>query len=145
MKHLGTVLHHTTHPLQVQNLHAQHPKPMLQLKILKCINQVERKHNVYLMFAGVEPAIGCPKPDLKSRIVPPVGNLLLKHLVVAALHVKIQEPTWQQMEQTWGLNWGPQGGFGDIHNNRSSGCSCRFDIEGLAILPQPRCNIMLTS
>ena len=82
--------------------------------------ELQRRESMHLMCRQVKSAIGRKKPVHEAWIILPTLNLLLKSMEVAALQIKIQQATGHQVIQTWGLNWGPQRWFGDVHLDSTS-------------------------
>ena len=117
----------------------------LHIFLSQCTSWIGRRHNIYLMLGRVKSAIGSKQPIHERGVILPIVNLLLERVELAAHQVKFQQTTWQQMKQTWGLNWGPQRWFGDVHPHRPTGYRCGSHIERLTLLSQPRSNIMITS
>lgn len=58
------------------------------------MRQVRRRQNIYLMLVPGKSTIGSEQPVHIRRVIPPIVNLLLKRMVVAALEVKFQQTTW---------------------------------------------------
>lgn len=88
--------------------------------------------------------IGCHQPLQEGRVVPPILNLPLKCLEFTAIQIEFQQSACHQMKQTWGLDWGPRGWFGDVHpHGCTRGTRC-FHIETLSIFSQPGCHLTWT-
>ena len=100
---------------------------------------------MHLRGAYVEPPIRCAQPIHEVWVVPPIVNLLLEISERATLQVKLQQTTLQQLKQTWGLQWGRQRRFGLVHLDVGTRCTCSLEVEGLTLLSESSCNIVLTA
>lgn len=86
------------------------------------------------MRRNVESSIGCKQPVHELRVVLPFLNLMLECFKLTALQIELQQTTWHQVKQTWGLNWGPQSRLGGVHFDGGTRATCSLHVESLPIL-----------